>query len=486
MERTKVAKKELTANQIQTLTSAIVARAEFAAKLGVQYGGSRDLYQALGYEIDPKYKEYMTKYLRQDIAKAIIDRPVIATWRGKLILVESDKSEDTAFEEAWEKLDRTLGIKSRLSRADRLTGIGQYGILLLGLDDVKNTEQFALPTTPKRKLLYLKAFGEGSAKIKEYVSDPKNTRFGMPLYYEIEVSDISNGSSAFVKIHYSRVIHIVDSPLESEIIGIPRLQAVFNRLFDLEKIVGGDGEMFWRGARPGYHGKINENFTMTPEQEEALQDQIDEFEHNLRRILINEGIDLASLAQQIADPSTHVDVQLQMISAVTGIPKRILTGSERGELSSAQDSSEWKDYVQARREDYAELTLVRPLVDRLIELGVLPTPENDYDVKWSDLYSQSEQAQVELGKGRASALREYTYNPISQAIIPPEAFFEFCLGLSGEQITLIRKMRDDLISTEALGDLVLKAIDPPEPEPTIPAGTPVPAKKSVSIPKRTK
>jgi hypothetical protein len=388
------------------------------------------------------------------MAKAIIDRPVKVTWQGPLDLIQSDKSEDTDFEKTWKSLSKKLKIKNCLSRLDCLTGIGRYGILLLGLDDVSSPEDFEKPIkVGTRKLLYIKPFGEKSAKITTLVSDTKNERYGLPLIYTIEVANVTDGnststSSSFIKVHHSRVIHVTDDPLESEVYGTPRLEAVYNRLMDLEKLVGGDAEMFWRGARPGYSGELNPDYQITAEMRQDLKDQVDEYEKDLRRILINEGITLKELAQQIADPKGHVEVQIMMLAAVTGIPQRVLSGSERGELASTQDTSEWREYVQGRREGHAEPNIVRPFVDRLIQLKILPALKNDYTVKWIDLYSQSEKAKVEIGKGRANALREYTYNPIAQAIIPPAAFFEYFLGLTTEQITLITAMRDAEISEE--------------------------------------
>jgi hypothetical protein len=196
---------------------------------------------------------------------------------------------------------------------------------------------------------------------------------------------------------------------------------------------------------------VDKDYSMTQTTKDDLKDQIDEYENNLRRILINEGIDLKALAQQIADPANHVDVQIQMISAVTGIPKRILTGSERGELSSAQDSGEWKTYVQSRREDHAEPHIIRPFTDRLIELKILPKPTVEYKVDWLDLFSISEKERVEIGKSRANAIREYTTNPMAESVIPPDAFFEFCLGLSTGQIDLIKKQLSAGLSEEQKG-----------------------------------
>lgn len=452
---------------IQTLTSMIVARAGLAARLGNQYGGDRDLYQALGYKLILQYQDFLAQYVRQDMAKAIIDRPVKATWQGQLELVESQEAEKTPFEQAWYDLNKKLALRSLLSRVDRLTGIGRYGVLLLGLDDVSSQEGFVNPVRAGgRELLYVKPFGEDSAKIDTFENNPNNERYGKPNIYTVQVADIASGSSSTVRIHYSRVIHITDDNLESDIYGTPRLEAVFNRLMDIEKLVGGDAEMFWRGARPGFQGQVNPDYTMTEETKQDLKDQIDEYEHNLRRILVNEGVDLKALAQQIADPANHLDVQLTCISAVTGIPKRILSGSERGELASTQDSGEWKTYVQSRREDHAEPHIIRPFVDKLIELKILPRP-TDYMVDWLDLFSISEKERVEIGKARANAIREYTTNPSAEALMSPEAFFEIGLGLSQEQIDLVHAKNAEGISEEQKS--LVKELDAMMPEPPPPA-----------------
>jgi len=362
---------------------------------------------------------------------------------------------------------------------DRLTGIGRYGVLLLGLDDVKDQQGFVNPVKEgQRKLLYVKPFGENSAKIATYETNPSNPRYGMPKIYSIEVADVASGSSSIVKVHYSRCLHILEDHLESEVMGIPRLEAVFNRLYDLEKLVGGDAEMFWRGARPGFQGNVDADYQMTETMKNDLKEQIDEYEHNLRRILVNEGVDLKALAQQIADPENHVKVQFMMISAVTGIPQRILSGSERGELASTQDTSEWKTYVQSRREDHVEPHIIQPFADRLIELKILPKPENGYTVDWLDLFSISEKDRVDIGKARANAIREYTTNPMAQSIIPPEAFFEYCLGFSQGQIDFTKKLVGAGISEEQKA--LVKELDELEPEPKIPAGKPIPERKTIT------
>lgn len=445
MERTNFPDKS---GQIQVL-SQLVGRLALAQRLGYQYGGDRNVYQALGYPYanEIEYADYAGKYQRQDIAKAIINRPVQYTWKGPIVLKEIGK-EESKLEKAWKDLDKRLKLRSNFVRLDKLSSIGRYGALLLGFDDVSDKQGFLRPvSTSNRKLLYVRPLGENHAKIEKLVTDTRDPRYGLPELYRIEYTEIDTDTSVALQAHHSRVIHVTTELLESEVYGVPVLQAVWNRLLDLEKLVGGSAEMFWRGARPGYAGKIKDDYTLPTDVEEALQDQFDEFEHNLRRFLSVEGVDIETLQQQVADPINHVDVQIQMISAVTGIPKRILVGSERGELSSAQDAIGWYSHVQTRREEHAEVNILRPFIERCMQFGVLPNSDK-YIVEWSDLFASSEKDKAEVGRIRAMAVREYAQNPIAVELIPPKAFYKLFLGLGPDALKELDEMTDDEIMEE--------------------------------------
>lgn len=466
MERTKVSKGRKDGEQIQVL-SELVSRVLLASRLGTQsYNGNRDLYQALGYKNQLTFDDFFQRYKRQDVAKAVIDRPVKATWQGNLELIETNEVDETEFEKAWRKLNREMGLKSRLSRLDRLTGIGRYGILLLGLDDASTNEAWQNPVkTGARTLYYVKPLSEESAKINKYEERPSNERYGLPFMYEIQITDANSNNSKQVLVHHSRVIHVTDNPLESEVFGTPRLEPIFNRLMDIEKVAGGDAEMFWRGARPGYHGKLDPDYQATQAFKDDLKAQVDEFEHNLRRILVNEGVEMQALEQQIADPSAHLDTQLKLISSETGIPIRILTGSERGELASSEDRSEWLSYIQTRREEHAEPAILRPVIDRFIKYGILPEPEDEYSVHWSELFAQSEKMRVDIGKARANAIAEYTRNPLAMEVVPPSVFMEKCLGFSSDEIEWVYNTRDEEMEDEVRELRKMQDILQPEPAP---------------------
>ena len=466
MQRTKPPVENKNTN-LQTM-SILLDRMLLGARMGESYDGDRKLYQALGYPTNIRYSDYLAKYDRQDMAAAIINRPISASWRGEVNILEADDDKETALEKAWKDLEDELQLKSKFVRLDKLAGIGNYGVLVLGLSDVKSRKDYEQPVIGKKlKLVYVKPFGQESARISTYEDKTDSPRYGLPVLYDVTISDAAGVQVSEIKVHHTRIIHVVDGLLESEVEGTPRLQTVYNRLMDLEKLVGGDAEMFWRGARPGYVGNLDKDVQMTPTVQADLQDQADEYEHNLRRIFVNQGIDFKALAQQIADPSGHVDIQMQMISAVTGIPKRILTGSERGELSSAQDRDEWMSYVQTRRDEYVEPHIIRPFVDRCIEYGILPKPVDDYSVEWEDLFSMSEKERVDIGKIRAESLSKYVSSPVSEAVMPPEAFLRKCMGFDDEEVELILEMQNAFVREEGL--LTPEEEEIIEQEPIIPS-----------------
>lgn len=424
-------------NQIDIYS--IIARAALNNMLGKSFKGYRDIYEAFGYKKELNYEDYATQYSRHDIAKAIIKRPAQDTWAGDLHVSEPGTEEDTPLEKGFDILEKKIKLKTKFARLDRLSALGQYGILLLGLSDCKKREDFANPVkSTNLDLNYIKPLGQGSCEVSTYENNTSNERYGLPKTYSLTLKN----STRPLLVHHSRVIHVAWDLMENENEGTPVMEAVFNRLQDLEKLVGGSAEMFWRGARPGYQGIVDPDFSLGEDTRKAIKENIDEYEGGLRRFFIQQGIELKDLAPQVEDPTNHVKVQVQMISAVTGIPQRILLGSERGELASGQDADAWKTLISNRRTEQVEPTIVRPFVDRMIEYGVLPKPKTgQYTVQWSDLFAPSEKERAETGKTRAIALSEYSKTPLAAEVMPPSLFAQFFLGFSKEQIQLVEQMK---------------------------------------------
>lgn len=423
------------------VASILQQRSSIAGALGQSFGGDRDLYAQLGYPKDISFDKYLAMYRRQDIAKRIVDLPAQDTWRDVpevrdlLPTEEQHEVKDTEFLKGWQALSRRLRVHHYFERVDRLAGIGEYAVLLIGMKGGENLSDEVKEGELKSPddVLFLAAYDEGSADIEEYETDPANPRFNLPRFYNIDTGESSDAAlGGTKKVHWSRVIHVAEDLLENEVKGTPRLEAVFNRLQDLEKVVGAGAEAMWRLIYKGIVLTAKEGFELP--KDEITESKVEEFVHGMRRILELEGVEAKFEGGEVVDPSGMVDVIIALIAAETGIPQRILTGSERGELASSTDQSTWAGAIASRRESYAEPTILRQFIDRMILLGALQEAENEdgYSVEWEPLFEMSAKEEAETASKAADALQKLAPPGLVDLIIDPTKFVEVYLPrLSG-------------------------------------------------------
>lgn len=402
-----------------------------------------DLYTALDYPLNITYDDYVQKYKRQDIANRIVKAPVQGTWRDDPIIYEA-KDTDTPFEEEFSNLAVDTKLYFYLSKLDILSTLGRYAVLFLGLND--DTDP-ALPAAKAEGLSYVTPIPENRATIQTWEQDVSSPRYGLPLTYSI-TANMETNATVNRTVHWSRIIHVAENTLDSDVYGIPYLEPVYNRLLGLEKLSGGSPEMYWRGARPGYTAQSSDNTIITDSQLDHLQEQLSAFVNNMQRWLYVEGMEISSLAPQVVSPTDHVEVQLMLISAATRIPLRILTGSERGELASSQDERAWLSYLEERRAHTAENTILRPFIDRIISLGVIASPASgEYFIEWEPLLILSEKEKAEVANLKTTALKTYLESIGGSDIIPVETFLGM-LGFSKEEIDLMLTIGTDTLKEE--------------------------------------
>lgn len=440
-------------------SSLLTSRASIAHKLGETFHGKRDIYKALGYPQlnEITYDNYYGKYRRDSVAGRIIDAPVDGCWQQRPEVLEP-KTEDTTFENTWNDLQKKHHIFSTLIRLEKLSRIGQYGVLLFGFSDVKTKEDMQKPVSGSVDLLYLQPYSEGNSEIKVWDKNPGSPRYGKPELYQLSYSEPGSNSTVTndLLVHHSRIIHVTEGLLESNIFALPVLERTYNRLLNIELIVGGSAEMFWQGAFPGYAFTADSDADMTSTATE-IEAEIDLFVHDFKRYMKLQGIEVQNLSPSVADPSSHVDVQMRMISIATGIPKRILEGSERGELASGQDEGHWNDQLESRRQFYITPHILEPVIDKLIEHKILPQPGVEgYEVSWPDLSAPSEKDKAEVGKIRSESIKNYASIPDTEFLLPFDAFLEEILDLNPELVKRIidarKKQNEALIADDGQGD----------------------------------
>ena len=137
---------EAVLNRIEEIIgNALMGRSEMLSKL---FDPRRDVDEECGFpkgEITPQM--YQDLFDRDAIAARVVEVLPEESWQTSPTVYESESAEITQFEDTWDNLARTLKGESfyqdeqgspiweYLSRADKLSGIGQYGVILLGLND---------------------------------------------------------------------------------------------------------------------------------------------------------------------------------------------------------------------------------------------------------------------------------------------------------------------------------------------------------------
>ena len=401
---------------IRTLVSSMMQRLHFAR---VAFQGTedvRDYYKEFGWPRTITEEMMRARYQRGGIAGRIVDAFPKATWKGVGWLIEDDDPDViTEFEARYDEMEARLNLWRLFRRADILAQLGPFSAILLGLPGTDLSKAPPRSNTSEA-LAYATPFWKPQVKIKTYSRERNSPRFALPETYEFQVADPADPTkSMWIEVHYTRVVHIAENTLESELFGEPRLHRCWNDLVSLIKVTGGAPEMFWKAAYQGQQWDIDPELKVVTNPDgtsptlEKLREQADEYQEGLRRIITTRGVDVKQLSPKIADPRPTAEMLMDQICGSTEIPKRILLGSERGELASSQDRDNWNDRVNERRDNFAGPVIIRQFAQRLIEAGVLP--EVEYKTYWPEMgsLSRTEKADivVKIAKAQKDAGKVY-------------------------------------------------------------------------------
>lgn len=405
--------------------NSLSSRLDLSRTLGqtTAYDGKRDYNEALGYLQDPGVEDYLDWYQRSPYAKVSVNLPADFTWKEPPAITE-DGDENTSFVQSWDELVKAFRVWSVLTRLDRLAGIGRYGVLLFGLNDRKSlTEPVEKGSLDGLKdLLYMRPLSEASAEISKWDQDARSRRFGKPVLYRVTIRN-DEQHTANLTVHYTRVLHIADGKLDSDVLGTSRLECVINDIMDLMKIGGGSAEATWLNMRPGQFLRSEDGYDIDWDDDDVVQDieaAVQDFAHDPLRFFRLGGVEVGQVGtSEVVDPTGPYDVSLQGVSAGTRIPQRVLVGSAQGELSAAiEDTRQWFGQVADRQELFAEPDVLRPFINRLVWYGILPAPtsgaydvgvrDEDGEFKWPSLFELTDLERSQIAVNYSNASRNLT------------------------------------------------------------------------------
>lgn len=399
------------AKGLRALTTAFIQRIVQLRQAGITFNGRRNLNSVLGYADLLSYDDYRARYDRGGLAGRAVDILPNATWRGEGEVIEDeDPKTETKFENEFRTLNERIGIWPTCLRADKMSGIGGFSVILLGAEGTLDSE---LPRGNADKLKYLMPFSGGlvndrrgamdaigaDVTVKDWDTEASSARFGRPLAYNLRRTSMTSPSLQ-VPVHWTRVIHVpAEGFLDDPVFGPPKLQRPWNYFDDLDKVCGGGAEAFWLRANQPTLINIDKDMKIAPGDDTVakLQEQADLLANQMTRIIRGRGVNLETAGSDVANFKDPVDAITTLIAGCLSVPKRILLGSEMGELASTQDRENWQDQINDRRTSYALPIVLRPLIMRLQEYGYL-APAERWSPGWANVINKSETEKADGAK----------------------------------------------------------------------------------------
>lgn len=354
-----------------------------------------NIFLDFGYPHKLAFFNYWNMYRRFGIAKNIVELPTDITWM-RAPKVESDNAQ---FMREFERAADYLSLWSRMHAIDKRQRVGRYAGMFMrvrdGLTPDKPIEQVL---NGVGAIVQMVPLYEGQLEVLETESDARADDFGMPKMYQFSGGAIGNRNdkiaSAF-SIHPDRIVICSEDSDDGGIYGTSALEAPYNSLMDLRKILGGGAEGFYKNAaqsilfnlQDGASAKANEALL------ERFNEQYDDFAYNrMRRAMWTPGMEAKTLQSDLITPKDFFFNALYDVAASSKIPATILIGQQTGRLASSEDSRSFLSMINSRRENFATDS-INAIIDWMIKYGILPSAQ--YSVEWDDLLALSKNEQLD-------------------------------------------------------------------------------------------
>lgn len=451
-----VGKAVLIGNRLATLSrSNLVDLVSGEDILGLRL--DRECGYPIGYIPVEAYKRYFD---RMGFANRVVGVNPDESFAVRPLIYENEAKRRTHFETAYASLESRAEVNPihHCHRADEQSGVGHFSIMVLGYNDGRTLEQSidgldanGNPTEAMNNrevnpdnLLYIQTFSEDLVHVADVERNSASKRWGHPTKYQVKTLDPGLTDSIAMpienlptqEVHWTRVVHVANKNSSSQWLATPLMEPVWNFLVGIKKVLGGAPEMFWKGAYPGYSVEMDPDMVDSGSLNlQSMEKEFDEYFRGLRRWIGFDGAKVHSLHPQMGDPTPHMVQLIQAICCTIKVPFRVFIGSEAGHLAASQDSVTWNKRMGFRQRNYNEPWIVRPLIDRLILLRVLPKPKQ-YICAWRDLNSLSDKDKADVALKKTQSGLQYITSGMFK-LIPPFQWLTLVEGFTDEEANAI-------------------------------------------------
>jgi hypothetical protein len=424
---------------------------------------ARDINAEAGYPKDLKAVDYQDMYDSEGHTARVVDLWPDECWQKEPEIFETeDATEQTDFEAMVEWLVDKHQLFDLLCRMDKLSGVGRFGIMVLGFNDGgelsdeipvtfnEDESKWQPADSIERKLMWATPYSEAQVTIKKTEDDQTSPRYGMPVSYLVKMdipSEHEPNKIDEIEVHWTRAWHLVDNKTSSNVFGIPRLKKYTNRLYDILKIAAGSGEGYWAAATPAIFLGSDKPLPAGSIDKVELREQMFKLRNSLQKYLAVAGMEATVLAPKMNDPGPYLDVHITLMCIGIGVPKRVFMGTEEAKLAGEQDASAWGRRVHKRRVGHVTNNVILGFFNHLQMVGACPLPGDDgVNVAWPEPSAETELDRVEVAKKWVEAIVSYMNGGIA-SLIPEKFFLSTIMGLTSEEIEQIMEEVEETLRT---------------------------------------
>ena len=347
-----------------------------------------NIYLDFGYPGTLRFTNFWNMYRRFGIAKNVVELIPDHGWATAPMVEGPD-----AFTSELDKLVSRMNIWNRLKGLDTRQRVGRYAGIFMRVRDGKQPKEPLEGLPGEAAVMDIIPLYESQLEVFDTDDNPASETFGEPTMFQYSSSVTGNrneNNGAAFEIHPSRIIIASEEADNGFIYGFSSMEACYNSLMDLRKIIGAGGEGFYKNAAQSIIFKLMDTQNAAQYQDllEDFNEQYDEFAQNrFRRAMWTPGLEPQALQTNLSNPKEFFQNALNDVAAATKIPATILIGQQTGRLASSEDAASFLSMVQSRRQNFGT-QMVNNFLDWCIQYGVLPAAE--FQVEWDDLLARSD------------------------------------------------------------------------------------------------
>ena len=403
--------KTVIANQVGSI------RGMIGSYLGISHNGERDIYESFGYDVDLSGNHgFLRMYgmaSRHGIGNRLTSGVARICWRDGFELYESKE------DDAKKVLENELALlfKSNtiayLERADILNRIGRFSVLYVGIPDGRKPEEplGKVSGGPEMlsKITYVPYAYDG-VEILTSSNDITDPRYGLPEIYSLSQQHRGDrekdATTKNLRVHWTRIIHLNENALDSDIEGRGALEPVFNRILDLDKVCGGSAESYFRNSKRIVAYEIDNDFAGHLADDESARNLFDEeakkFTHGYKDHVTAYGAQVKELQSQHASPEYTIKGLLWEISSYSGYPIRFLIGEGSGQLAGSEDQLAVNQVTRDRQRVFCSPIVVKLFI-MLEKSGMLTLPDT-FDIRFPFQEAATEAQKVDNNNKKAQTI----------------------------------------------------------------------------------